>query len=238
MELTQQFLEHQYHHFTKINHTLFNRCIICNKTSPCSICWLCFCLLPWAEHYCQKCLTALPRTGLCGQCQTKVSKFQMGVIAFYYQSPIAEILHKLKYQNGLEYASAIAHSLAVSLFTQFDSTTKPEIIIPIPLHQNRLKQRGYNQVAEIVKYLSPIIEIPICWDALERIKDTHAQVGLSEAKRRKNISNAFAIKNPLETKSVLLVDDVITSGSTMVSAAQCLKSANIDNIIVAAIAKT
>ncbi len=105
-------------------------------------------------------------------------------------------------------------------------------IVPIPLSKKRLKERGFNQSEEIAKELSKFLEIPMASNVLLKIKETLPQVELSKNGREENIKGVFVvrIKDPIKEKNILLVDDVLTTGSTLAEAARCLKDAGAKHV--------
>jgi ComF family protein len=100
-------------------------------------------------------------------------------------------------------------------------------IVPVPLHRNRLRSRGYNQAALLAKEISAHVGIPVNWDDLKRVKNTVSQVHLSASARRENLKNAFDVsrESAFEGAKVLLIDDVVTTGATMNACARALKRA-------------
>ena len=113
-----------------------------------------------------------------------------------------------------------------------------DVVIPVPLHEKRLRKREFNQSALIAKYLAASQGITVMLDCLVKIRDTMPQVGLSSRERRKNIKGAFAINNrPLISgKDIVLVDDVVTTGATVRECSKVLKKAGARNIYVITLA--
>ena len=125
----------------------------------------------------------------------------------------------------------------IAAYVSQNSYEIPDIIVPIPLHTARMGARGYNQSAEIATSLSKIMNIPVDQKILNRVKYTVKQADLNENQRVLNLNNAFTA-NPCRHKHIALVDDVVTSGSTVNSAARALLNAGVGKISVWAIAKT
>lgn len=105
-----------------------------------------------------------------------------------------------------------------------------DIIIPVPLHVTKLRGRGFNQSAILAKELTKAWDIPLNLDSLIKIKNTPEQALLSEEERRDNLKNAFIVKNKLNNLKIALVDDVVTTGSTLKECAKALKKAGAKNI--------
>jgi ComF family protein len=138
----------------------------------------------------------------------------------YFQSPLREAIHRFKYQRDIGLGIVFANFL-YQIFTAQD--WQVDLVVPVPLSKARIKQRGYNQAAVIAYPLSLTLGRPYRSKALTRIRETRSQVGLSIQERFLNVENAFASDTPtVSGKSILLVDDVTTTGSTLNACASAL----------------
>ncbi len=108
----------------------------------------------------------------------------------------------------------------------------PELIIPVPLHPARYRSRGFNQAIEIAWPISKALDIPIDNHTIKRIVNTGTQTKLHARERRKNLRGAFQLKKPLTAKHIAIIDDVITTGSTVTELAVVLKKAGAERIEV------
>ena len=153
---------------------------------------------------------------------------------FLYEGKIKEAIHKIKYQNKREYLETFGDLLAQYAHDRVQ-IWQPEVLIPIPMHPRKQKERGYNQAAILAENLGEHWNLPVDTDILKKVKDTGAQKELDRAMRRKNLADAFLAENENGYKRVLLVDDVYTTGSTVDAAAQALKKVGISDIFFAAI---
>ncbi|AOE49180.1 ComF family protein [Kangiella sediminilitoris] len=172
----------------------------------------------------------------CGRCQKKPPPFDRVITASRYQFPVDKALGELKFNNQLHYARSLAHLLQKQIKSSYTTSSLPEAIVAIPLHTKRLNSRGFNQSELIAQHLEKALQIPR-QKALVRVKDTPHQVGLSEKQRRKNLTNAFKLQQPLPRK-IALIDDVVTTGSTVSEAARlCLKH-GVQSVDVWCLAKT
>ena len=126
----------------------------------------------------------------------------------------------------------MAQSLAATVFEP------PERIIPVPLHAQRISQRGFNQAAELARYLSRALAIPIAINAVTRVRQTSPQTGLPENSRRKNVRGAFHARADVYGRHVAIVDDVVTTGSTVSELALTLKRSGAKRVDVWALART
>lgn len=155
-----------------------------------------------------------------------------------YQGTMRELIHKLKYQDRHELTTLLAKWMIQFGKSQLEQA---DLIIPIPLHRWRLWQRRFNQSTLLSKRISELTNIPVDWESFQRSKKTKPQVGLSSKQRRLNVAGAFKVPthrlNHIENKSIILIDDVITTGTTINSAAKTLKKAGADQIFVLSLAR-
>ncbi len=152
-----------------------------------------------------------------------------------YRPPLSDALISFKYRPDLAFAEVLAGWVASKLS---ELAWKPDLVVPVPLSQVRLRQRGYNQVALITKSLSRSSAIPHGTSTIQRVRDTRSQVGLAPRERYVNMDNAFAVKRDLLLdKEVLLIDDLLTTGATMISCAEALLNAGARNVNAIAIAR-
>lgn len=146
--------------------------------------------------------------------------------ASYNNFIVKNLINQFKYQPFIKELAEplasliIAHLLSLEKFPDFRSF----ILVPVPLHKKKLKQRGFNQAEEIGKELAKFLNIPIVADGLVKIKTTPDQVGLEKEKRKENIRGAFACPKPglIQDKKILLLDDVCTTGATFRECEKCL----------------
>ncbi|MBX2819099.1 MAG: ComF family protein [Rhodothermaceae bacterium] len=149
-------------------------------------------------------------------------------------------LHQyLKYGNRPSYGIALGTLMGHGLKAYYPSSV-PELLIPIPLHRRRLLQRGYNQSTLLAKGIAEVIEGSLIEDVLVRKRSTRSQTGLTHEERQQNVAAAFSTKKPerITKKHILLIDDVMTTGATILSAAKALHEAGAGPINVATLAFT
>ena len=116
--------------------------------------------------------------------------------------------------------------------------TKPELLLPVPLHRTRLRQRGYNQALELAKPLARLLGVPLCRDLLQRQRGTAAQTELDAVARRRNVRGAFAVRAGVALPThVAILDDVMTTGATLAECARVLKRAGVQRVDVWALAR-
>lgn len=147
----------------------------------------------------------------------------------YYQPPLSLAIQKLKYHRDIGIAEVLANYL-VELYNK--NKVDIDMVIPVPLSQKRLHDRGYNQSFLLALPFSMIINKPLKKQSLRRFKDTSSQVGLDRHERLTNVSNAFiADFDEVGGKNILLIDDVSTTGSTLEACASALKIAGAMDIV-------
>ena len=143
---------------------------------------------------------------------------------FRFEGVMRQAIHKFKYSNLRAIANPLARLLGDYLIT---NPVSAEIIVPVPLHSRRLRERGYNQSELLAKELSKISGLPLLKGNLIRQRHNHPQArAVSAAERRRNVAGAFACRRDnLKDRSIMLIDDVATSGATLDACAAALKAA-------------
>lgn len=187
------------------------------------------------KPYCDICGEPKPAPGICAQCATARPAFYALRACVAFKEPMRPALHKLKYRRDVGLGESLAWNVAVYL----DSLGwQAEIIVPIPLSQQRMRERGYNQSGLIARPLSRIMRWKYLASALQRVRHTRSQVGLSAAERRENVQSAFSANPGLaRNKTILLFDDVSTTGATLHAASQALLSAGANRVYALTVAK-
>lgn len=185
-----------------------------------------------SEPYCMKCGKPLSEDGkeFCIQCENNYRNFNEGRSVFIYDDLVRKSIYSFKYNGRQEYAKYYAKAIYDKLSDKIN-TWNPDAIIPIPLHKSRLKKRGYNQAYLIAKELSHLTKIPAYENYLIREKKTKVQKSLSASERSNNLKNAFKIRqNAVKLSSAILIDDIYTTGATIMSATDALKAGSVDDV--------
>jgi ComF family protein len=196
-------------------------CVLCGAktTSDLDLCSACEQGLPRIKSACSQCgnpiNTTFANPTLCGACLENPPPYERTLALYHYQNPIDFLILGCKFQGKLVYAKVLGTLLARHLKQYYATHHKPEVIIPIPLHRERLRERGYNQSLEIARPIAKALHIPYKIDNCVRVKPTAAQSLLPPNERKENISHAFALARPLPYKHIAVIDDIITTGSTM-----------------------
>jgi ComF family protein len=146
------------------------------------------------------------------------------------------MVRAVKYHGAVAHARVLGELLAARLRAR-PLPCWPEVLLPVPLAPRRFRERGYNQAIELARGLERRLSIPLRTDVLVRVRETREQAGLPRSERRKNLRAAFAVRGPLQAMHVALVDDVITTGSTVNELAKMLKAAGVRRVEVWAVAR-
>ena len=163
------------------------------------------------------------------------------VVALRYEHPVDELIRRLKYQGAIAHARVLGVLLAEIACRRSDEL--PALLVPVPLHAARWRERGFNQAAVIARYAGHLLGIPVTRHATARVRDTPSQTALDVHARRLNVRGAFAVRDGrararlLAAGHVAIVDDVITTGSTMNELRRVLLEAGVRRVEVWAVAR-
>lgn len=213
-------------------------CLLCLRPAgrDFALCSLCEAHLPWIQQPCLCCAypTALPES-LCGVCEHQPPIYERLQALWDYSSPVDAFVHKLKFGQQLHFAKLLGNLMAQHL----KPVTPIDCIIPMPLHRERQRQRGFNQTLELARIIAGKLQLPIDTKSCVRKVNTLAQSGLSAQKRAKNISDkTFSIDKCLKAKHVLVIEDVVTTGNTLQAFTMALKQAGVATVEVWACCRT
>jgi len=203
-----------------------------------------------AESVCDPCISQLDTLGpsciycahpldnadflYCGQCCKEPPYFDQAVIGYPYKEPLRTLIHQFKFGNKLYLGSFLAIIMEHRISK---SETKPQCLIPVPLHDKRLKKRGYNQAAVLTKLLAKKIQIPYQLNSCRKIINTVPQAESAQQKRKTNLKKAFKVKT-VPYQHIALVDDLLTTGSTANELAKCFKKAGVKQVDIWCCART
>lgn len=159
---------------------------------------------------------AIGNDHVCSACQKSPPAFQSARAALVYEAGVSQLIHSFKYGH----ATHLRRPLALLMLEQLNEwviSISPDLIIPVPLHIKRLRQRGFNQAVLIAEIVGQRCAIPVCSGILQRRRWTEPQINLKSEERQQNVKGAFAVKDDtlIQGKKVLLLDDVYTTGSTV-----------------------
>lgn len=165
----------------------------------------------------------------CGACLRHPPPQTRAHAAFVYRSPLDRLLPRAKFHGDLAALALLGRLMAHAL----GDAARPEALVPLPLHARRLRQRGYDQALELARPLARWLDLPLRDDVLLRVRATSAQSRLDAAARQRNLRQAFVVRPRVALPShVALVDDVMTTGATVRSAAHALLRAGVARVDV------
>jgi ComF family protein len=184
---------------------------------------------------CPQCALPTSHGEICGACLKKPPAFQRSLAVFSYAFPLDSLVQQCKYAHASHLTEFFATRMAERI-----GMDRPEIdfLLPMPLHPARLAQRGFNQAAEIARRLSPRVGVPWLPDACQRVRNTPSQAGLDLKTRQRNLRGAFTCGIDLSEKRVALIDDVMTSGSSLDELARVVRKAGAIEIQAWVLART
>jgi ComF family protein len=177
----------------------------------------------------------------CGQCATQPPAFERVLAPWAYDFPIDSLIARFKHQAKWPLGRLMGELLAQSLQHHFNEGLEPpDALVPVPLANRRLRQRGFNQASMLARWLSATLKIPCEEQLLRRVQDTPAQQALDARARRRNLRQAFAITPDavLGNRHLALVDDVLTTGATAQALARLLLDAGAARVDVYCLART
>lgn len=197
------------------------RCLVCADPGRegLDLCVACHAALPWNDHACPLCALPLPPDepmGPCGACLRDPPR-QVGAAAtFLYAPPIDQLLLRFKFHQDLAAGRLLSRLMlqSVPVFAEVP-------LLPMPLHRQRLRERGYDQARELARPLAGALGLPL-WSGLCRSRATAAQSHLDADARRQNLRRAFAVQATPPPR-LTLVDDVMTTGATLDAAVRALR---------------
>lgn len=205
-----------------------------------------------AEHICRECRGQIryirePRCMKCGAeltdasqeycktCAMKKHVYDRGLALFRYES-VRTSVYRLKYRGRKEYAEFYGREMA-RCFAQPIRYWKPEVLIPVPMHKAKERARGYNQATALAEVMGRYCGIPVRTDLVERRRKTRPMKELNAGERQINLKNAFHIsQDVVKLKTVMLVDDIYTTGSTIDEIAKGLRAAGVAKVYYVALA--
>ena len=187
-------------------------------------------------HICQRCGTVLKSGGAhCHACRgSKAEKYKCSVIrsAFVFNTPSRALVHALKYAKA-EYLAAYMGRQMAFCFKKYPELVPAERVIPVPLFPKKGRARGYNQSDLLARHFAAQVGLSVDDTSLVRVRDTVSQTTLGRMGRLANMTGAFLCKNPavVKGKTILLIDDVATTGATLEGCAVALKQAGAKKVL-------
>lgn len=212
------------------------RCLVCSDpgANGLDLCRACHAELPWNDHACALCALPLPEdepAPHCGPCLVAPPRQDAAAATFVYAPPVDRLLIRFKFHQDLA-----AGRLLSQLMLQRVPAFLQVPLVPMPLHTQRLRQRGYDQALELTRPLAKEMCLPL-WRGLVRSRATAAQSELDAESRQHNLRGAFAVEATPPT-ALTLVDDVMTTGATLDAAVRALKRSGLQQATLWVCART
>jgi ComF family protein len=186
-----------------------------------------------------------PDLDLCGCCHDELPweavRLPSLLTALRFEPPVDGLIRKLKYSGALEHGRVLGELLAEAV--RLSGGVLPRLLVPVPLHEARLRVRGFNQAANISRYAGRSLGIPQLWHGVRRVRNTPSQTGLNREQRHDNVRGAFALagdaarKRLLAAGHVAVIDDVATTGSTLAELKCVLLAAGVRRVDLWAVAR-
>jgi ComF family protein len=223
------------------------RCLLCTSPADTShaLCEGCLHDLPWLGNRCAICAEPLADArhpdALCGRCQLRTPAFSRVETPWRYAFPLDSLIIRFKHQQAWPLGRLLAALLAEHMSHAWQNgLPRPDCLLPVPLADKRLRQRGFNQAALLAQWLGKACALPVDTENLQRIRPTTAQQQLDAAARQSNLRQAFALRRPaaLVGAHLALVDDVLTTGATANALAQLLREAGAARVDLYCLART
>lgn len=206
-------------------------CFLCRGRADDLICADCGADLPRLDFpLCPRCALASPNGAVCGRCLATSPDYDATRAALAYDFPADALVHCLKFRGELALAPLLA-----SFLREATLADRVDHVVPVPLSARRLRERGYNQSAEIARHLRKgLLDVSLC----ERSRDVRPQIELPYDERQKNVRGAFRCTRPLVGARIAVVDDVMTTGATLNEMARTLKAAGAVQVVNWVVART
>ena len=233
--------------FNKILDVMFPpnlTCIMCgsevNESEFC-LCDSCEGSLERCNKVCEICGNPIKsEASVCVVCAGKKREFDYARAPLVYKNNVVRAVHNFKYSGKKYLAKPFAKIMFSSYNELKDLVGNFDMIIPIPLHKDKQKKRGFNQAELLANEIALLADVKVEKDLVKRVKNTTTQTELSREGRRANLENAFELidKSKVKGKNVLIIDDILTTGATTESLSKLLKNAKAKHICVLTFART
>jgi ComF family protein len=195
---------------------------------------------PVVSPHCPRCLLPYPAVDghdhLCQACLLDPPPFSAVTSVALYEDCLRQAVQRFKYRGAFSLDRPLGRLLAAALEAD-PAAGRPDLLVPVPLHVSRLRRRGYNQSLLLARGLGRRWRVPVPARLLVRTRPTIPQQGLKAAERRRNLKGAFRIRKPLDGETVLLVDDVMTTGATARECSRVLLEAGAGRVAVAVLGR-
>mgnify|MGYP001576399541 CR=1 FL=1 len=214
-------------------------CLVCGEAGDDYLCAECVESIIFIEPpYCRKC--GIPcESFYCETCKEREFAFECACSVGLFEGVLRETIHVLKYDCSIVMAEPLANLMARS-FVDTRLGPKIDVVIPVPIHRKRMLERGFNQSVELARLFCERLSLPLELGVLRKPRETRHQVDLPHDLRATNVAGAFSVCNGgnLAGRNVLLIDDVITTGSTLDEAARTLRASGAGSVYAYTLARS
>ncbi|MBW8191245.1 ComF family protein [Neiella marina] len=221
------------------------RCALCqlptNNTRRPTLCAPCYDRLPLSEQACSCCGLPLkhqvspngPQLLLCGHCQQEDSAVNRMVALGWYQTHIQHLMQRFKYHGD----QVAGRALTAAWLTRCVDVDMPQVLIPVPSHQSKMRQRGFNPASVIAQDFAHYHQLPLDESCCARIIGGTSQAGTNKAQRKRQVNGMYQVE-PCNYHHIAIVDDVVTTQATVNNLAQQFKNHGVERVDVWCIART
>ena len=219
-------------------------CVVCRKLSDRrqDLCQACLQDLPIIEQSCPRCANKITsifslqkEALLCGNCLSDPPPFQRTNALFVYEAPVISFILNLKFKQQLVYARILGELMAEKI--RHSGELSVTCILPVPLHEKRLRERGFNQALELARPIAAAFNLKIDTDRVKRVQNTAPQMSLPAKKRETNLKHAFSTQYSFTGERIAILDDVMTTGATVSELSRVLLEKNAAHIEIWCIAR-
>lgn len=214
-------------------------CILCGLASDNqgNICSICTDSLPFIRYPCRYCgIETIPSSHeyCCGPCAKQKPVYNRCIAVMSYKQPARDMISQFKFNGKFAAGQALGDLLAAKVAASFEESGYPDALIPIPLHRDRLRERGFNQALQLARQVAAVTKVPLLKGMISRIRNTQPQTAVNNAQSRKNnLKNAFSLGGSAMVnipKQVALIDDVVTTQATIAEASRTLYLAGVADV--------
>ena len=223
------------------DHISGSRCVLCGSKAA-GLCRRCVTALPANGHRCACCAVPLPAAAdplrLCPTCQRARPSYDQAIAPLLYRPPVDHLITELKFHQRLALLDSLVLRLVDEvLATRTDTQALPDVLVPVPMHAQRLRERGFNHASELAREIGQRLEIPVDHRLVQRVRPTRPQMKLSRRARRTNLGRAFTSR-AITNRCVAVVDDVMTTGATAEEVARVLRAQGARTVECWSVART
>lgn len=191
---------------------------------------------PWCDQCGMPIAGRVDHSFRCTRCEETRPAYTLARSLYRYEGGIRDAIHALKYHRDFSVIPDLARLFAAGILTHVPDAAAVQLV-PVPLHSRKLRKRGFNQSHELAKAICLLVPGAGIWPHLRRVKDTETQTHLSASARRRNVQGAFRAARTPAPESVILIDDVMTTGSTVDACARALHQTGSRHITVLTLAR-